>query len=428
MRRLFLKTVLLGGYIFFLGSAIPALASHNPAEPWCTSHSFSTCATVPADCSGNMTMSCCSVSDGCNPTCTPDLPPAPICPPERTCVINEGRSCDVINSCYMPGFGTIQCDGSCDAVAPSDSLCGGSCDPDQGRSCESPNICGMSNRGTTQCDGSCSATPPSDALCSTHTIIASAGPGGSISPSGTITVVDGGNQLFNIVPRSGFRVGSVIFDGGNVGVFTGSYWLNNVRSDHTIVVNFVPTSGAFCGNGTVESGEQCDNGASSNGTCPASCSALCTRNTCAPTAALNICPDGATISTSGPPQPLTAWYTHSGDNFISCSDTTGATNRTNLATWSSSDPAKASVSNSGVRGVVTGLVSGSSVLITANYSSTSDTVAVNVLEPPCVETKTCDAAAANRCSDDAFTIAGVCGQIDCVGIRSCDYNWKEVTP
>ncbi len=388
------------------------------------------CVSGPADCNGSTAMSCCQLFDTNNCGCTPDpLPNPPTCGPG--CVSDVGQSCNVINSCYMPGFGTTQCDGSCDAVAPSDDLCGGGCDPNQGQSCDSYNTCGMGNGGRTQCDGSCDATPPSDALCSGHRIVASAGPGGSISPSGSVFVLDGGSQLFNIVPRSGFRVRTVFFDGTDMGVITGSYRLNNVRSDHTVMVTFESTSGASCGNGVVESGEACDNGASSNGVCPASCSTSCASNTCVSvSAALNICPDGATLLTGGT-QQLRAWYTSSHTSFMGCSDTTGATDRTQSVQWSSSNPSRASVSNSGVRGVVTaGTIPNASVTITANYLARgrSDTATINILAPPCTETRSCTAAAVNRCVGDTFTIAGVCGRIDCVGTRSCDYNWKEVTP
>ncbi len=41
----------------------------------------------------------------------------------------------------------------------------------------------------------------------------------------------------------------------------------------------IPAAVSVCGNGIVESGEQCDNGAS-NGACPATCSASCTVNSC----------------------------------------------------------------------------------------------------------------------------------------------------
>jgi PKD repeat protein len=42
-----------------------------------------------------------------------------------------------------------------------------------------------------------------------HTITASAGTGGSIYPSGTVTVVHGGNQTFTITPDSEYQVSAV---------------------------------------------------------------------------------------------------------------------------------------------------------------------------------------------------------------------------
>ncbi len=41
----------------------------------------------------------------------------------------------------------------------------------------------------------------------------------------------------------------------------------------------IPSSGAVCGNGAVETGEACDDGAG-NGACPAACSSACTVNNC----------------------------------------------------------------------------------------------------------------------------------------------------
>lgn len=44
--------------------------------------------------------------------------------------------------------------------------CGGPvCDPSQGNACSAYNSCGMSNSGSIQCDGSCSASPPAESLC-----------------------------------------------------------------------------------------------------------------------------------------------------------------------------------------------------------------------------------------------------------------------
>jgi hypothetical protein len=70
-----------------------------------------------------------------------------------------------------------------------------------------------------------------------HTITASAGSGGSISPSGTMSVANGTSKTFGITPSSGYLIANVLVDGVSVG--TGpSYTFSNVVADHTIVASF----------------------------------------------------------------------------------------------------------------------------------------------------------------------------------------------
>ena len=71
----------------------------------------------------------------------------------------------------------------------------------------------------------------------THTITASAGANGNISPSGAVVVKHGGNQTFTITPSTGYHVADVIVDGSSVGSVT-SYTFTNVTSDHTISATF----------------------------------------------------------------------------------------------------------------------------------------------------------------------------------------------
>ena len=73
---------------------------------------------------------------------------------------------------------------------------------------------------------------------STYMITASAGMGGSITPSGTWTVNKGGNAAFTIATNSGYQVQSVLVDGSPVGTVM-SYTFYNVQADHTISVSFV---------------------------------------------------------------------------------------------------------------------------------------------------------------------------------------------
>lgn len=70
-----------------------------------------------------------------------------------------------------------------------------------------------------------------------HTITASAGTGGSISPSGSVPVQDGGSQTFTITPNSGYAISNVLVDGQSVGAVR-SYTFSNVRSNHTISASF----------------------------------------------------------------------------------------------------------------------------------------------------------------------------------------------
>ncbi len=70
-----------------------------------------------------------------------------------------------------------------------------------------------------------------------HTITASAGEGGSISPSGRVTVANHGSRSFSITADEGWTVQNVIVDGVNVGP-RGSYTFSDVTEDHTISVTF----------------------------------------------------------------------------------------------------------------------------------------------------------------------------------------------
>ncbi len=71
----------------------------------------------------------------------------------------------------------------------------------------------------------------------THTITASAGPNGSISPSGSVIVNGGANQIFTITPSSNYHVLDVLVDGVSVGAVT-SYTFSNVTTNHTISASF----------------------------------------------------------------------------------------------------------------------------------------------------------------------------------------------
>jgi len=71
----------------------------------------------------------------------------------------------------------------------------------------------------------------------TYTITASAGAGGSISPSGNVTVNDGADQAFTITPDTGYEIDDVTVDGSSVGAVV-EYTFNNVTENHTIEAVF----------------------------------------------------------------------------------------------------------------------------------------------------------------------------------------------
>ena len=73
-----------------------------------------------------------------------------------------------------------------------------------------------------------------------YTITASAGEGGSISPSGSVGVAAGGSQSFAFAPADGYEVADVLVDGASVGAVT-SYAFTNVTKGHTISVSFKKT-------------------------------------------------------------------------------------------------------------------------------------------------------------------------------------------
>ena len=83
-------------------------------------------------------------------------------------------------------------------------------------------------------------TAPESVPVVTHTINASSGVNGSISPSGAVSVNNGANQLFTITANTGYHVADVLVDGLPV-VTEGTYTFTNVTNDHTISVTFAVT-------------------------------------------------------------------------------------------------------------------------------------------------------------------------------------------
>jgi hypothetical protein len=78
-------------------------------------------------------------------------------------------------------------------------------------------------------------------IIETRTITASAGAGGSISPSGNVAVNYGGNQAFTITPNAGYGISNVVVDNTSQGAIP-NYTFNNVTTNHTISATFAFTT------------------------------------------------------------------------------------------------------------------------------------------------------------------------------------------
>lgn len=84
-------------------------------------------------------------------------------------------------------------------------------------------------------------TPATQPPSPIYTLSASAGVGGSISPSGSIALSQGLGQTFAIIPNTGYKIAGVTVDGVSVGAVS-SYTLSNVTANHTIKASFVLSS------------------------------------------------------------------------------------------------------------------------------------------------------------------------------------------
>ena len=75
-----------------------------------------------------------------------------------------------------------------------------------------------------------------------YTIKTTAGAGGSISPSGSVSVREGRDQTFTITPDKSYAVSNVKIDGKSIGAVK-SYTFENVSRTHTIEVIFMKANG-----------------------------------------------------------------------------------------------------------------------------------------------------------------------------------------
>ncbi len=91
---------------------------------------------------------------------------------------------------------------------------------------------------------SCSLSSQAVYLARSYIITATAGEGGSISPSGAVKVSRGKDQTFKITPDDDFEIFDVLVDGASVGPVS-EYKFNNVYAPHTIHATFRASLGVL---------------------------------------------------------------------------------------------------------------------------------------------------------------------------------------
>lgn len=87
------------------------------------------------------------------------------------------------------------------------------------------------------------------AKTSSYTMTASAGTGGTITPSGTATVAAGSGMSYTIAAATGYKVAAVTVDGVSVGAVS-SYSFSNINANHTIAASFTASTTSTTGSTT----------------------------------------------------------------------------------------------------------------------------------------------------------------------------------
>jgi len=96
---------------------------------------------------------------------------------------------------------------------------------------------GSASRTATLAVGGQVFTVTQSGFTGSFTISASAGPGGTISPSGTSSVAGGAGKTYTITPKYGYAISSVQVDGVGVGAVS-SYTFSAVDANHAIKALF----------------------------------------------------------------------------------------------------------------------------------------------------------------------------------------------
>jgi len=86
-----------------------------------------------------------------------------------------------------------------------------------------------------------------------YTITATAGTGGSISPSGSTSVTEGNSKTYTITANTGYKIADVKVDGSSIGA-SSTYTFSGVSSSHSISATFASAASLSAGGVTLGDG------------------------------------------------------------------------------------------------------------------------------------------------------------------------------
>ena len=153
--------------------------------------------------------------------------------PQYTLTINKGGGG---NGTVISSPAGINCGSVCSDVYNTGTVVTLTASPDT--NCTFAGWSGGGCSGAGQCMFTMNANTSVTAfILNTYSITATARTGGTISPSGMVSVNCGANQIFTITPNTNYQVTDVLVDGNLVGTVT-SYTFNNVTANHTISATF----------------------------------------------------------------------------------------------------------------------------------------------------------------------------------------------
>ncbi len=152
----------------------------------------------------------------------------------------------------------INCGSNCTAAYNAGTIVTLTASPDVSSTFAGWSGGGCTGTGTCSISINANTTVTANFNRNTYAITATAGTGGTITPSGTVTVKHGASQTFTIKPNTNYDVSNVLVDGNSVGDMT-TYPFTNVTANHSISASFtmntfnLTVTKAGTGTGTVTS-------------------------------------------------------------------------------------------------------------------------------------------------------------------------------